>query len=188
MAVEAASRCYYYLPKEDGSRLFARLSALLSDEADDNYMKPTPVVSPPFFHNDLHDMESLWWVAIFKLFFNLEDSTMGSSDECFDERVRKRDRAISALFGPDAVACRRTFLRSTFAFESDVLWMPTYLRNVKGILSTLSGLLLEAYEKFEANFPAINMHAFDGIQDWFQKLFNRCAEFSVGIKLTQYKD
>ena len=103
MAVEASGRCYYYLPKEDESKLFARLSALLSDETADTYLKPTPIVSPPFFHNDLHDMESLWWVAVFELFFSLEDSTTGdsstgSSDGWSDEQARKRDLAASALF------------------------------------------------------------------------------------------
>ena len=60
MAVETVSRWYMYGRKTPANELKAFLAAFLAVKYGHPPPEPLRVTRTPFFHNDLHDLESLW--------------------------------------------------------------------------------------------------------------------------------
>ena len=66
MSIEVAAQKFLFKtsdPISSGLNFEQLLSAVESDEG----MTQTKI---PFFHNHLHDLESLWWVAVWVVFYN----------------------------------------------------------------------------------------------------------------------
>src|SRR6267154_58270 len=66
MSIEVAARRYLFLPSAPGIS-FDQLGEQLLARQQGVRAAQTKV---PFFHNHLHDLESLWWVAVWVVFFN----------------------------------------------------------------------------------------------------------------------
>ncbi|KAL5525380.1 hypothetical protein ACEPAF_9250 [Sanghuangporus sanghuang] len=184
VAVEAAERRYAHLPPIDRSRMDARLRALEEERWEDlaflqDYGRP-----PPFFHNDLHDLESLWWIAIWKIFSYYTDFRADLTDDFGKEWNKQRELANSTLFPRSSeTTSRRLFLQTNVHYWELLAWFPDHLRTVKRILAALRSLLVKKYSKFEAGFPSIQMHLFEGTHEQFQDLFKRCRECIDNAKL-----
>ncbi|KAL5496160.1 hypothetical protein ACEPAH_3077 [Sanghuangporus vaninii] len=188
MAVEAARRSYEYLPRIVDDDLDAELEALCEGRVDEVYSKPKPDPTPAFFHNDLHDLESLWWSAVWILFCECSNSSTVGANSCMDGSGDQRNRAFSKLFSRTSNAeDRKMFTESRANFNQGVAWMPDHLRDLRGVIDSLRMVLVRKYVAFEAGFPRIQTDAFEGIHEIFQNHFKRCSEIIAEIRLSSSK-
>jgi hypothetical protein len=138
----------------------------------------------PFSHNHLHDLESLWWVVVWMVFYNkFSKSKSHQSDEepLSDLRETGRQLAVArTLFPPSTESIRRRdgFQRS-FATASNGL--PHNKKNICDYLEILRQSLVEDYIAIESTHPKfINSTASnDDIYDGFKEAFRDShAEYS----------
>ncbi|OCB90616.1 hypothetical protein A7U60_g2134 [Sanghuangporus baumii] len=187
VAVEAAGRIYTYLPEEDDDELEAELRAMVEGRMADIRLKETTERSTPFFHNDLHDLESLWWIAVWVLFSSCPVSDDGTVNAEDSERDEQREAASSMLFpSVELRRERRLFLQSKDAFYTRTAWMPDRFRSIKVVLNTLRRSIVRKYSKFEADYPDFRDDALGEAHDEFLKHLGRCKELASGVMLTPY--
>ncbi|KAL5520260.1 hypothetical protein ACEPAG_9473 [Sanghuangporus baumii] len=188
MAVETAKRCYIHLPPVGADQLKTELAALLEGRVEYLQKMMDSRIPPPFFHNDLHDLESLWWIAIWELFNNHIVPLSGIVYFQTEEQDFQRESVAAELFSENnAAESRRLFIQAMDDYYNQVAWMPECLRSVKILLDSLRTELVFSYRKFEASFTSNPTEICDGIQDEFQRLFAKCRDASVGLKVMPYK-
>lgn len=170
MAIEAARRSYAYLPEVDEDQWAAEGRALFEGRIEDaRRIQEAELCPPPFFHHDLHDLESLWWIAIWAFFHTHTVLEL--------EAVKKRDDAYAELFSVhEWREERKMFLASKATFYGGMAWVPSRHHGVKVALNDLRSRLIRKYVEFEAAFPQIRLDVFEGTQDNFQAMFGRCIE------------
>ncbi|KAL5496161.1 hypothetical protein ACEPAH_3078 [Sanghuangporus vaninii] len=183
MAVEAAVRYYSHLPPVSKANIYARLKALQEHRMEDLAKLQEARLSPSFFHNDLHDLESLWWIAIWELFHQLSSFQKSNTDVYDRERDEQRRLAFLELFPRSSKTTSRTlFLRVNFHYHDYLLWLPDHLRSIKAALDTIRTTLVHKYVQFEAAFPNIRMELLEGIHDEVHGLFGRCRDLLSGAR------
>lgn len=129
MAAEAMQAKYLFLPLNPG--LDAENTAFsnymehlkLKDEPSPTKLSAPdrPKPPPPFRHNCLHDVESMWWCAVYLLFFNRLEKIKET-----DEQIKARQKMTAKVF-PEVHAGNdhRDFL-TDFRFRGDALWKLTW--------------------------------------------------------------
>ncbi|KAL5498447.1 hypothetical protein ACEPAH_2589 [Sanghuangporus vaninii] len=188
MAVEAAKRCYIHLTPVGADQLKAELAALLEGRVEYLQKMMDSRIPPPFFHNDLHDLESLWWIAVWALFNNHIVPMSGIVCSQTEEQDFQRESVAAELFSENnAAESRRLFIQAMDDYYNQVAWMPECLRSVKILLDSLRTELVLSYRKFEASFISTTTEVCDGVQDEFQRLFASCRDASAGMKVMPYK-
>ncbi|KAJ3976622.1 hypothetical protein EV361DRAFT_258153 [Lentinula raphanica] len=125
---------------------------------DDDYISfepqidtETPVVSgktshPSFSHNPLHDLESIWWILVYVLFFN-DDACKPS------ENSKTRQERMDELFhGTLEIARRLLFLtQSAHLDEAKGYLSPSFAPAIE-VLKELALLLTAAYYTSEQQY------------------------------------
>jgi hypothetical protein len=76
MSIEVAAQEFLFLPPSDDVDITDFMEDFTSTSDIQN---PTSAV--PFSHNYLHDLESLWWVAVWLVLFNHFSKAQGLGDE-----------------------------------------------------------------------------------------------------------
>ena len=128
---------------------------------------------PPFFYNDLHDLESLWWIAIWTIFNPSASSEMTLSSADASEGPKQRDIAKNLLFPQSNETVKRSlFLRTNVHYWDYLAWMR--FDPLKNALGDIRTALVDKYSKFEASFPDIQIRLFDGTHSLLRVLFRRC--------------
>ena len=173
LAVEAAGRRYLYLPPEDKTLMDARLTALREGRMQDLARLQQCELPPLFFHNDLHDLESLWWIAIWKILNYNPKSAASSRSIDASERAKQREHAKDLLFHqPNQALDRSLFLRTRVQYSECLAWMQ--FDALKRVLDDLRTTLVDKCSKFEAGFPGIQMQVFEGVHSIFRDLLEKC--------------
>lgn len=151
----------------------ARRKALVEGRMKDLARLQEYGLPPRFFHNDLHDLESLWWVAVWKLFNNGAKSEASLTSIDLRERVKQRQLARNSLFPPSDETLKRTlFLQTNVHYWDYLAWLRW--DTLKGALNNARTVLLDKYAKFEAGFPDIQLQFFDGAHSQLYSLFQEC--------------
>ncbi|KAL5525400.1 hypothetical protein ACEPAF_9270 [Sanghuangporus sanghuang] len=178
MAAEAVARHFKHLREDEDIEVARRILSQSEGERRknlDNFGKRNDV--PTFFHNDLHDLESLWWVAIWELFFNRKCSEVIREGEHSEEQVRMRLIAADTLFHvPGATGERSLFFRRKSVYDEKTEWVPDQLLDIQEILDDARVVLLQKYIDFEAEFPAIRMDGFEGTHEILLMQFEACRD------------
>ncbi|OCB90624.1 hypothetical protein A7U60_g2142 [Sanghuangporus baumii] len=178
MAAEAVARHFKHLREDEDIEVARRILSQSEGERRknlDNFGKRNDV--PTFFHNDLHDLESLWWVAIWELFFNRKCSEVICEGERSEEQVRMRLIAADTLFHvPGATGERSLFFRRKSVYDEKTEWVPDQLLDIQEILDDARVVLLQKYIDFEAEFPAIRMDVFEGTYEILLMQFEACRD------------
>ncbi|KAE9396579.1 hypothetical protein BT96DRAFT_922045, partial [Gymnopus androsaceus JB14] len=112
--------------------------------------KPPP---PPFAYNSLHDLESVWWILMYVLFFN-EDKAH------FSPQPEKCQGEMNCLFDGrmESTHSRNLFFQTKFAERFDTVSQflsPTFVPALD-VLRFLSNTLNEAYTSSERDYPKID--------------------------------
>lgn len=133
---------------------------------------------PPFRHNQLHDLESLWWIAIYVIFFMLETGIGTELDEKdIKDKYRRRQEARQALFpGTDNTTMRQAFLTEPCQFEDLTSWMPDSFEDIKDALETVRNELVQCYVDYEDSFEELG---FIQLHELLIACFRRCETTAV---------
>lgn len=113
---------------------------------------------PPFAHNALHDLESVWWTAVHLVFFILDIDFDGSlENEKIQAKRLKRNNARKELFpGVNTAKKRQDFLIERCAFLDCLSWMPDSLKDIVEALNGARGSLVAQYNAFEKSFGELD--------------------------------
>ncbi|KAL5525405.1 hypothetical protein ACEPAF_9275 [Sanghuangporus sanghuang] len=183
IASEAAVRTYKHLSDKQDKELVALLFAELEGNARKLVPELKCDLGPPFFHNDLHDLESLWWIAIWELFVYRGYSELCRSLNVEEDNTRKS--AARALFQNSELFGDRTlFLQNIWVYEERTSWMPVMFGDIHRFLNALRALLLAKYKKFEEEFPEVKPDMIEGTHDSLSWLFEACRTSADKIEAT----
>ncbi|KAL5479077.1 hypothetical protein ACEPAI_2365 [Sanghuangporus weigelae] len=174
MAVEAVDRSYSYLPSLNHGQAVAQLTAMLEMDPDEisAIREASRPAHPRFFHNDLHDLEPLWWIAIWKLFRSDCFEFYGDGD-CAEDRNMMRQLAFSNLFRVSD-GHRWSFFNNERIYDRDTTWIPESLHRIRKLLNSLRETLVLNYNRFEAEFPATRTDYLEEAHDGVLLHFEAC--------------
>ncbi|KIK69236.1 hypothetical protein GYMLUDRAFT_35305 [Collybiopsis luxurians FD-317 M1] len=145
MAIEASARSYLFRPSSFKPRDLFKPSSFKRCTAR------AKVEDPPFSHNFIHDLESVWWVLVSVLIFN-----DGSKDGKLVESPEKMSRyaLMAQLFSKSGSTTARQAILLTPKFEHTV--SPLFQPLVMAVVN-MAGLLHAAYQRAEENYPSIDL-------------------------------
>ncbi|KAJ3724787.1 hypothetical protein C8R42DRAFT_662645 [Lentinula raphanica] len=167
------------------------------DDDDDDFIPfepqidtETPVVSgktshPSFSHNPLHDLESIWWILVYILFFN-DDACKPS------ENSKTRQERMDELFhGTLEIARRLLFLtQSAHLDEAKGYLSPSFAPAIE-VLKELALLLTAAYYTSEQQYNTtqkIDDEGFKIHSRFWKSLTSKLLNSLWGITLVPVKD
>jgi hypothetical protein len=132
----------------------------------------------PFCHNHLHDLESLWWVAVWVVFYNYFSKGTPTRDRPSFTLRDSEDQLNLAkgLFPPLLeILSRRDGFQIAARFRRICNQLPPNKRIAHVGLDFLRGLLIGHYGVIEAkHYPLVDPNASsDNIYDGFTEVFSR---------------
>ncbi|KAI5116305.1 hypothetical protein M0805_004646 [Coniferiporia weirii] len=132
-------------------------------------------------YNHLHDMESVWWAAIWMLF--LHEDSLAKSRRPEADTINQIE-AANVLFHQLVWFGRLNFFTTDFFFQKWSQCLPQSFKNIIEHPDSLRDLLLTRYTRAEATLPNINKRAFSGVHGVFMQAFKaaRDESYGVGIK------
>ncbi|KAI5115302.1 hypothetical protein M0805_003528 [Coniferiporia weirii] len=198
MAVEVTNHAYLYaIPLSsacDSIMYKARLSALLSKaklqkegrvdlEAD---MDTRIKAAATFFYNDLHDMESMWWIPIWMLFFH-DNEAQRETDGL---KMSNRSLCVRQLFPRNLnTSDRKKFLDDKKSFLTAVSRLPKSFAHLVEVLELLMDLLRGMYRDSEASLPKFDRDVYKNeLHEFFNDTWDFCIDFAKNITLVPYRD
>ena len=175
MSVEVAAQKFLFVPSDTGPS-----STELTAETEQD--KGTEV---PFSHNHLHDLESLWWVAVWVVFYNnFSDGTPSPSLKRRD--VEKQLNLARTLFPPASNDTdRRDGFQARKTFQRTCEGLPRNKKLIYDRLNLLRRLLIQHYNLIEAGYPlSVDPNSStDFIYDEFTRLFSNSKTDSHDLML-----
>ncbi|KAL5520223.1 hypothetical protein ACEPAG_9436 [Sanghuangporus baumii] len=182
MSIEAMRRCYMYCRPVRENDVLAEIPETISDvtlsDLNALFAKQPSTIKPTFFHNNLHDLESLWWVAVWVLFFCGDGGGSRGGGKRIGKPDEQRDWAASELFPKDrTITDRMLFFQNEEVFDEKVAWMPEKYNHSTMVLNYLRAALVMKLKDFESEFPVIRMDVLQGLQERFRLLFDACRRF-----------
>lgn len=137
-----------------------------------------PLEKPPEFrYNSLHDMESLWWIAVFLVVRRRAENIPGDHDPIAVE-VQRRYAAM--LFGDDwrSLDARHTALcgRGSGTFGDYIGALHPSMHVVGKLLNDLRLSMIAAYEAAETDAANIDYSVADALHQPFAEAFTAIAQ------------
>ncbi|KAI5114573.1 hypothetical protein M0805_006563, partial [Coniferiporia weirii] len=164
MAVEVANRAYLHVILQNIKEVDvydARISKLLSEAKaskeggtdPDSPIKARIKAAATFFYNELHDMESMWWIPIWILFFH-DNEAQRETDGL---KMANRSLCVQQLFPRNLnISDREKFLVDEMSFLTAVSCLPESFAHVVTMLDNPRSLLVRMYHESEAALPSFN--------------------------------
>ena len=180
MAAEVMMNNYSFLPSRDEDEVHKEINAAASEVGG-------PILydlTPKFAHNEGHDIESLWWVAIYLLYFNGDAAPV--HEETPDQGSKRKEWMLKIF--PSAITSYRSFfLTNGPDFLEGTSWFPRSFAGLVRHLGLLREYLVICYKKFERRFPLIDKMAFDNLHNDAIVTFQACTRVATGIQVQSYK-
>ena len=199
MSIEAAARKFLFY-HEPGPSL-NEVEELSNVKDQDREMPPAPAPpsnKEPFFHNHLHDLESLWWVAVWVVFYNHFLERTSSHDppsEPFTLQDAQGQLKLAKILFPPTLdsAARGDGFQKSESFQEVCNQLPGDKRVITAFYSRLDllrRLLIEHYGIIEAGYPPSVDPSLssDNIYEQFTKLFSSMGIFSRELELNYVPD
>ncbi|KAJ4477423.1 hypothetical protein J3R30DRAFT_3734319 [Lentinula aciculospora] len=140
-----------------GHYLFPPASTLNSVDDLTRFLMTNSDVLPPFTFNPLHDMESVWWILVYLLYFN--DDKQNVADAELAEARTQRAFEMFALNGQ--TLHRELFLKNFRQLTVEGTCLSPSYKFVINILRAFAAKLHSAYCESEARISVIDEWAFD---------------------------
>ncbi|THH03742.1 hypothetical protein EW145_g6041 [Phellinidium pouzarii] len=136
------------------------------------------------WYNTLHDMESMWWIAVWKLFLH-EDLSEKRTEM---ERIFQAYKA-NLIFPHLIIPTERfSFLANKSVFADFTSYLPDSFKKVVDDLNELRTFLLLRYTRAEVEAPdIIDEGAFKGVHDDFITYFKEGKIKAAGIVAVTFK-
>ncbi|KAJ3983355.1 hypothetical protein F5890DRAFT_1523694 [Lentinula detonsa] len=154
MASEVIAGCYLFDPELDSDLLNDPTQLLVADH----------ISAPPFAFNPLHDMESIWWILIYLLYFN-DDKQNIAHVELADARASK---ALALFTQEGQTYVRQKLLQCYLELTVERTCLPPSFKFVIAIARAFAAKLHAGYRKFEANLTLVDERHFE-IHDYLVK-------------------
>jgi hypothetical protein len=187
MSVEVAAHDFLFTPQQ-------RVSMANLEQQDENPAQAGQT-GIPFTHNHLHDLESLWWVAVSFLFYHHISKENNSKEKNSKEKssvpsvtfhdTEQRIELAQTLFPPSGdLATRQHIFQNLNAFQEKYRKLPTEHHQFGARLDFLRKHLINKYQDVEAGLPqSINPDSSDEVYDNFKTIFTLLKPKYVGTKL-----
>jgi hypothetical protein len=177
MSIEVARQQFLFHPEPGTSS--SELDKLASLTAQDVGTAPRAQASTDvrFFHNHLHDLESLWWIAVWVVFYNNFSQRRPSHDppSLTLEDVQRQLKQAKTLF-PSMLhsTLRRDGFQKSESFQEACETLPANKKAFCERLDALRRLLISHYSVIEAKYPeSVDLSSSkDDIYDHFIRLFS----------------
>ena len=160
MACEVESHDYLFQFKRRGGPNI--------DDVADDILTESPKL--PFTFNPIHDLESLWWIWVWVMYFYVhEDGIMLPVEQA---------KAFRLLF-PDYIPAERLrYLQNPL--NTDV---PKIFRRINAYAEIIRGRLVTSYCDMETSLPPNYTHFLPDLTDSFLRALERAVDFAGDIKL-----
>ena len=144
MAVEATYRSYQFLDPV----CYLSYGSENDDSEDDNLESVDEI---GILYNYIHDLESVWWIAVWALFnFEKKDAGTNKSDsQATRQRKFNKDTLFSGTVGNQD---RFEFLSIQNAYADTTECLPKYFANLPTTLGTIAEAIIELYQLKELNY------------------------------------
>ncbi|KAJ3801226.1 hypothetical protein GGU11DRAFT_770359 [Lentinula aff. detonsa] len=119
---------------------------------------------PPFAFNPLHDMESIWWILVYLLYFKDDKQNVADADLA-DTRAVK---ALKLFNQEGQTLDRQQFLQNSDELTVERTCLPLSFKFVIAIARAFAAKLHAGYRKFEANLTLVDERPFE-IHDYLVK-------------------
>jgi len=176
MSIEVAARIFLFLPQQstEPTKFQDKLRRIQEQKSIKNN-KPAKLA---FVHNHLHDLESLWWVAVWMVFYHdLRETEKSNEAPLADLQDVERQLAHARTLFPSLMesASRRDAFQQLFLEVCDEL--PSNKHTICSYLDLLRHCLIEHYSNVESTLPhSIDLTASkDDIYDHFRETFS-CSQ------------
>lgn len=194
MSIEVAEQEYLFRPpltRPDASFTEIMQGIQQTDLKNATNKTEDKAAAARFSNNHLHDLESLWWVAVWMAFYN-DLSRSKQPDECLSTDIRDVDHQLGlarTLFPPALESSRR---QNSFqlSFMKRCKDLPSNKKTICGYLEGLRQILVKHYLIIESTFPQfINSSASeDDIYDDFRMAFTESRQQYCNFVLTFIPD
>ena len=178
MSVEVAAHTFIFTPS---NTVIPTIDEISMESPQDEEMFLTEVTEVPFSHNHVHDLESVWWVAVWMVFYNyfteMEATSRDRPSFTLQDAILRLDIARE-LFPPILNSTTRFFgFQSSEAFQENFHRLPKGNRATYRYLDILRQHLIKNYKDIEATHPqSVDPScANDDIYEEFKKVFSALA-------------
>ena len=180
MSIEAAAHDFLFEPSVRSS--VASSSSSNFDQLLDA-MKKRKVPEIPFFHNHLHDLESLWWVAVWVIFYN----NFSEPEPSFTFQDAQLRLGLARKLFPHTLdsMTRQNGFKIPSSFRKICKTLPHNKEDIYNSLDLLREFLIDHYEAVEKGYPqSIDLDASkEDIYDVFTLGFSKLQTLSDGLVL-----
>ena len=133
-----------------------------------------------FFHNYLHDLESVWWIAMYSLFYTLPADEV--KDQVYPDEKLQQELVADLMF-PTSIEDplhRTLFMEHDTTFESSTTVLPQAYEMVVRAMHVALSRLRESYEEIEAKheIPS-DRKQYAGFYDSLIECFEKAEELAV---------
>jgi len=172
MSIEVAAHQFLFRPS--GLR-----SSKLDKFVDDKRKGRTKV---SFFHNHLHDLESLWWVAVWVVLYNY--FTPSGDRPSFELRDADDQLKLARILFPSVFGItRQNGFQNSASYQDICDRLPQNKKAIFDFLDFLRELLITDYEMIEATQSVDPNSSSDEIYDHFTQVFSSSKTDSHGLVL-----
>ena len=181
MSIEVAAQDFLFVPSEP------RLRPIELDEETEQD-EGTAQTEVPFSHNHLHDLESLWWVAVWMVFYNHFSKSQQSGEEPLSSLLdAQRQLKLAGTLFPTymkSIDRRDGFQRSFLKTCGD---LPSSKKAICAYLNALRRVIIRNYVLIESKLPqTVDLNAsMDDIYEKFTEVFatskEKYADFSLAF-------
>jgi hypothetical protein len=166
MSVEVAAREFLFIPERQTDYYDEHLQGIPMKQANE----------APFLHNHLHDLESLWWVAVWVVFYHRfsEPTTPGDHPSLTLQDAEGQLNLAKRLF-PSVLKDfdRRDGFKITRTFQNIYRRLPPNKQNTYRDLNFIRQQLISHYQAIEAKYPLVDPNdSTDDIYNDFTRAFS----------------
>ena len=184
MSIEVAAQKFLFFPSDPGPSS-TEVDEFVSVTEQDVKTARTKV---PFSHNHLHDLESLWWVAVWVVFYNYFSEGMPSRDRpSFTLQDAADQLKLARILFPPVLesTARRDGFQTPESFQDTCDRLPRNKKAIYDRLNVLRRLLIRHYSVIEAGCPlSVDPNSSkDDIYDDFTRLFSTSKTVSHDLVL-----
>ena len=184
MPIEVAAKRFLFLPSRGGTGL-TDFKAYRRAREQDGGTAPKAI---PFSYNHLHDLESLWWIAVWVVFFNhFSEGTPSPNRPSLTFENASRQLKLAQTLFPLALesTTRRDIIQKDEYFLKKHEGLPRNRKAICILLDGLRQLLTSNYKIAEAKHPLfINPDSLNNdIYDGFTRSFSTSKTRSHGLVL-----
>lgn len=185
-----------YLRKTDEGKLKAAFKVKLDKRFVVNVRDDGDLTKKVFYHNPLHDLESLWWICFGKLFCHqvvstvVEDGKVKEVELVEKEQFMRQWQIYSEIF-PSAISNRKriNFLKDDAVFRECISTLSPQLSGVLNVLSAVREELVDYYLMVEADYPNISEEVFKTMElTELSTLFASAIQFADGLTLKDFPE